>query len=110
MEKLRECPFCGEKPYYGGYPDTQIRCEQCKQSLVKANWYGGDLGTMEASWNKRIIDIIIIQQADRIKELEEALVEMLVHFDLGFEDEWQWPPGDYDAVQIAKQALKKEVL
>lgn len=52
--ELRNCPFCNAKPYYGGYPDIQIRCDQCRQSLVKASWYQGDLGTMEACWNRRV--------------------------------------------------------
>jgi len=51
--KLRECPFCGSKPIYGGYPDVSIQCKQCRQSIVKASWYKGDMGTMEASWNTR---------------------------------------------------------
>lgn len=30
-----------------------IKCPQCKQSQVCSDWYDGDLGTMEASWNSR---------------------------------------------------------
>lgn len=51
---LKLCPFCGSPPYYGGFPEIRIECQQCKQAIVKASWYGGDLGTMEASWNKRL--------------------------------------------------------
>lgn len=53
MTDLKNCPFCGAKPYYGGFPDVRIECQQCKQSMIKASWYEGDLGTMEASWQKR---------------------------------------------------------
>lgn len=52
-EKLLPCPFCGTQPIYGGYPDVQISCPQCRQSIVKAIWYGNDLGTTEAAWNTR---------------------------------------------------------
>ena len=51
---LKPCPFCGETPYSGGFPDYRIECLKCHQSIVKAAWFDGDLGTMEASWNTRI--------------------------------------------------------
>lgn len=62
MIRLLSCPFCGTKPTYTtelqDVPPYGIRawikCPQCKQAQVCSDWYGGDLGTTEASWNKRI--------------------------------------------------------
>lgn len=93
----------------------QIRCEQCKQSLIKASWYRGDLGAMEASWNKRIADIIIIQQTDRIKELEQTL-EKLINLAISQDDDlcheyhngitpWSLPKE----IEVAQIILKKEL-
>lgn len=56
MKHIKPCPFCGMLPYYEGYPDVRIECLQCKQAKVTAAMYSGDLGTMEASWNKRQVD------------------------------------------------------
>lgn len=61
---LKPCPFCGSSvkmeterqdvPPFGAR--VWIRCKQCRQSQVCSDWYGGDLGTMEASWQKRAGD------------------------------------------------------
>jgi len=51
--ELKDCPFCGCPPFYGGYPDVRIECRKCKQAIVKASWYDGNLGLVELSWNKR---------------------------------------------------------
>lgn len=61
MTALKPCPFCGAKPEYKTESDAThpfitrvwIRCPQCRQSSVCSDWYNGDLGTMEASWDTR---------------------------------------------------------
>lgn len=58
MSELKPCPFCGASPKYkieglGGKLTVWIKCQQCRQSSVCSDWYGGDLGTMEAAWNTR---------------------------------------------------------
>ena len=58
---LKPCPFCGYQPHYKTETDPMpphaqrvwIKCTQCRQSQVCSDWYGGDLGTTEACWNKR---------------------------------------------------------
>lgn len=58
---LKLCPFCGAHPIHetlgsGARLNVKIRCPQCRQASVESDWYGGDLGTTEASWNKRVLD------------------------------------------------------
>jgi len=61
---LKNCPFCNapakfsteqlDVPPFG--MRAWIKCPQCRQSQVCSDWYNGDLGTMEASWNTRVGD------------------------------------------------------
>lgn len=58
---LKPCPFCGTYPVYKTERDmlpphnsrAWIKCPKCHQAQVCSDWYGGDLGTTEACWNKR---------------------------------------------------------
>lgn len=52
---LKDCPFCGSKPLYehDAAGRLWLRCSQCFVG-IDPQWYGGDLGTVEASWNKRV--------------------------------------------------------
>jgi hypothetical protein len=61
---LKPCPFCGHKPEYKTEQQSKppfgirvwIKCPQCRKAQVCSDWYGGDLGNMEASWNTRTGD------------------------------------------------------
>lgn len=106
---LKNCPFCDAKPIYETVPyegnshvfnDAVIRCPQCKQSIVKASWYGGDLGLTEACWNKRHQDPLIVHRVNTwdavtsaLKRLHDAAVSPAT------EEEFE------AAIQEAKQAI-----
>jgi len=47
-----------------------IKCPRCRQAQVCSDWYGGDLGTTEACWNKRFSD-----QPERILTEHQKAVE-----------------------------------
>ena len=58
---LLPCPSCGAAAKFSTESQSEIpfkirawiKCPQCRQSQVYSDWYNGDLGTMEASWNTR---------------------------------------------------------
>ena len=53
---LKPCPFCGSAPKYEHVKGVLwLRCSQCFVG-IDPQWYDGDLGTVEASWNTRIGD------------------------------------------------------
>ena len=61
-DKLLGCPFCGvsvehkteRNPQYPFNLCTWIKCTQCRQAQICSDWYNGDLGCMEAAWNRRV--------------------------------------------------------
>lgn len=77
-EALLPCPFCGSKPVYITESDPKpphglrawIKCPQCRQSQVCSDWYDGDLGTMDASWQTRISHPSA-SQAAMVEEMED---------------------------------------
>ena len=55
MKHLKPCPFCGGTPHYESViakGHTWLRCSQCFVG-IDPQWYGGALGVVEASWNRR---------------------------------------------------------
>jgi len=51
---LKPCPFCGSMPEYthDQHGRSWLRCKRCFIG-IDPQWYGGDLGVTEASWNTR---------------------------------------------------------
>ncbi len=64
MSTLKPCPFCEAAPIYQAQFDpsppyssrVRLTCPQCRQSSVCSDWYDGNLGAVEAAWNKRFGD------------------------------------------------------
>jgi len=76
VSDLKPCPFCGTQPEYTTEGQTAwIKCPQCHQSKICSNWYDGDLGLMEACWNKRQDNLAGIEDVEGFLDMSKHLIE-----------------------------------
>lgn len=78
LKYLKPCPFCGGRATYENEVEKGpiwLRCAQCRVG-IDPQWYDGDLGVVEASWNTRFIEK---HKHGRDRSQEEKENIMVVH-------------------------------